>query len=145
MINQQKSVSFTLSDVYQFEQQFRTLFPENRHVRPKIRQTLQRLRDIGFIDFVKGGEYRLNTSFDDLELEPDIEQTAGFVIPQSKQVVRNIRLRNTLLSSEMKRRYEHVCQICGNCVDLAHGKYSEAHHIRPLGMPHLGSDRKSVV
>ena len=31
----------------------------NRHVRPKIRQQLQVLRDLGLLDFLGGGSYRL--------------------------------------------------------------------------------------
>lgn len=32
-------------------------FPRNRHVREKIRQQLQRLRDLGLVEFVGGGNY----------------------------------------------------------------------------------------
>lgn len=33
-------------------------YPANRHVRPKLRQQLQRLRDLGLIEFLGGGHYR---------------------------------------------------------------------------------------
>ena len=33
-------------------------YPENRHVRAKIRQQLQRLRDMGLVQFLGGGTYR---------------------------------------------------------------------------------------
>lgn len=33
-------------------------YPRNRHVRPKLRQQLQRLRDLGCIEFLGGGVYR---------------------------------------------------------------------------------------
>ena len=33
-------------------------FPRNRHVRPKIRQQLHRLRDLGLVEFLGGGTYR---------------------------------------------------------------------------------------
>ena len=33
------------------------MHPENRHVRDKIRQQLQVLRDKGFLEFVGRGEY----------------------------------------------------------------------------------------
>jgi type II restriction enzyme len=36
---------FTLQDVYAFAAQLQTLHPDNRHVRDKIRQQLQVLRD----------------------------------------------------------------------------------------------------
>jgi type II restriction enzyme len=50
---------FTLDDVYAFEGRLGHLYPDNRNVRPKIRQQLQFLRDRGFLDFVSRGYYRL--------------------------------------------------------------------------------------
>lgn len=37
-------------------------YPANRHVRPKLRQQLQCLRDLGLIEFLGGGTYRRSTS-----------------------------------------------------------------------------------
>ena len=50
---------FTLSDVYSYEKKFEYMFPQNKNVRPKIRQQLQVLRDQGIIDFLGRGVYRL--------------------------------------------------------------------------------------
>ena len=50
---------FVLADVYDFEDRFAELYPENNHVRAKIRQQLQVLRDEGMIEFLGNGEYRL--------------------------------------------------------------------------------------
>jgi type II restriction enzyme len=50
---------FALADVYAAEHGLARLHPANRHVRPKIRQQLQVLRDLGFVQFLGGGEYRL--------------------------------------------------------------------------------------
>jgi type II restriction enzyme len=52
-------IEFALGDVYAAEQGLARLHPANRHVRPKIRQQLQVLRDLGFVQFLGGGEYRL--------------------------------------------------------------------------------------
>lgn len=52
---------FDLDDVYVFEAQLSELYPNNRHVRQKIRQQLQVLRDHGYLDFVSRGYYRLRT------------------------------------------------------------------------------------
>jgi addiction module HigA family antidote len=52
---------FTLDDVYKFEREFSERHPKNRHVRDKIRQQLQILRDEGFLDFVEPGTYRLRS------------------------------------------------------------------------------------
>jgi type II restriction enzyme len=35
------------------------LHPSNRHIRPKIRQQLQVLRNLGLLEFVLPGEYRM--------------------------------------------------------------------------------------
>ena len=37
-------------------------YPKNRHVEAKLRQQLQRLRDIGIVDFVSPGQYRRTMS-----------------------------------------------------------------------------------
>lgn len=50
---------FSLADVYRQEDELQTLHPRNRNLRPKIRQQLQRLRDLGVLEFLGGGTYRL--------------------------------------------------------------------------------------
>ncbi len=50
---------FLLSDVYAHTDQLSKLHPDNRHVRDKIRQQLQVLRDLGLLTFLGPGEYRL--------------------------------------------------------------------------------------
>jgi|SRR5579883_830047 type II restriction enzyme len=50
---------FQLDDVYAFEGALSALYPNNRHVKQKIRQQLQVLRDKGYLDFVARGYYRL--------------------------------------------------------------------------------------
>jgi len=52
---------FDLDDVYAFEAQLSGLYPNNRHVKQKIRQQLQVLRDDGYLDFVSRGYYRLRS------------------------------------------------------------------------------------
>jgi hypothetical protein len=51
--------TFTLEEMYGFENRLVVLHPVNKHVRPKIRQQLQTLRDHGILDFVRPGQYRL--------------------------------------------------------------------------------------
>jgi len=50
---------FDLDDVYAFEQHLNAIYPNNRHVKQKIRQQLQVLRDNGYLEFVSRGSYRL--------------------------------------------------------------------------------------
>jgi len=49
---------FTLKQAYSFEKVLSQMHPENRHVRAKIRQQLQVLRDLGYLQFIKRGYYR---------------------------------------------------------------------------------------
>jgi type II restriction enzyme len=50
---------FDLAEVYTSEEKLAKLHPANRHVRDKIRQQLQVLRDLGILEFHGRGEYRL--------------------------------------------------------------------------------------
>jgi len=50
---------FTLADVYAREERLSRQHPNNRHVRDKIRQQLQVLRDLGLLEFLGGGSYHL--------------------------------------------------------------------------------------
>jgi len=50
---------FSLDEVYGFENELSDVHPGNRHVRAKIRQKLQVLRDNGYLDFVGRGIYKL--------------------------------------------------------------------------------------
>lgn len=50
---------FSLADAYSLENDLAQLHPGNRNVRPKIRQQLQVLRDLGLLEFLGGAHYRL--------------------------------------------------------------------------------------
>jgi hypothetical protein len=52
---------FYWSDIYLRDEELARLHPKNLHVRDKIRQQLQRLRDWRFLEFLGGGTYRLKT------------------------------------------------------------------------------------
>lgn len=49
---------FTLGQIYAFESRLSGLYPMNRHVRQKMRQQLQVLRDQGVLEFLGRGNYR---------------------------------------------------------------------------------------
>jgi len=49
---------FTLEQIYSFEDSLRIKHPNNTHIKEKIRQQLQHLRDEGYLDFVSRGVYR---------------------------------------------------------------------------------------
>jgi type II restriction enzyme len=50
---------FSLVEIYEAESHLANLHPANKHVREKIRQQLQVLRNLGLIDFLQRGHYRL--------------------------------------------------------------------------------------
>jgi type II restriction enzyme len=50
---------FSLSDVYARSDELSKLYPDNHNVQPKIRQQLQILRDLGLLEFLGSGSYRL--------------------------------------------------------------------------------------
>lgn len=52
------SESFSLKDVYKFENMLKIKHPTNNHVKDKLRQQLQILRDNGFIEFTSRGNYK---------------------------------------------------------------------------------------
>jgi len=53
---------FELKDVYGFESDLRKTFPGNQHIREKLRQQLQVLRDKGYLKFLGEGRYELSSA-----------------------------------------------------------------------------------
>ncbi len=49
---------FRLNDVYAFVDELKRKYPKNDHIREKIRQQLQLLRNRGFLEFLQRGVYR---------------------------------------------------------------------------------------
>lgn len=52
------AAEFTNDQAYAFEGRLSALHPGNRHVRDKVRQQLQVLRDLGFLEHVERGRWR---------------------------------------------------------------------------------------
>ncbi|OGL92093.1 MAG: restriction endonuclease [Omnitrophica WOR_2 bacterium RIFCSPHIGHO2_01_FULL_49_10] len=48
---------FSLSEIYNFEQELGLKYPNNKHIKDKIRQQLQFLRDKGYLEFIEKGKY----------------------------------------------------------------------------------------
>lgn len=57
-LNSIDSEYFTLKEINSFENYLSEKFPQNHHVLDKTRQILQKLRDMGLIEFVERGTYR---------------------------------------------------------------------------------------
>ena len=58
-----ESREFTLEDIYKYEDDFKKVYPNNFHIKDKIRQILQKLRKKELLTFVNNqGVYQLKTS-----------------------------------------------------------------------------------
>lgn len=57
-IDQIPRQEFTLEEIYQFIPELEKKYPDNHHIRAKLRQQLQILRDKGIIQFQGDGHYR---------------------------------------------------------------------------------------
>ena len=58
-VNRLAKPEFTLNEMYAFEEELGRLHPQNFHLRDKIRQQLQILRDHHIVSFVGRGIYKL--------------------------------------------------------------------------------------
>jgi len=57
--NWRRGSTFTLSEIYRLAQHLSRRHPQNHHPEAKIRQTLQRMRDLGALEFIDDrGTYR---------------------------------------------------------------------------------------
>jgi type II restriction enzyme len=59
VVRQLGKPEFTLQEIYAFEPELKALHPKNENVRPKIRQQLQVLRDMGLLRFGAKGNYNV--------------------------------------------------------------------------------------
>ncbi|MEK7559574.1 MAG: DpnI domain-containing protein [Patescibacteria group bacterium] len=50
---------FTLDNIYEFENELSNKHPDNHHIKDKIRQQLQILRDKNYLEFIERGVYRI--------------------------------------------------------------------------------------
>ncbi len=58
--------------------------------------------------------------------------------PERRETILQRFIRDTVTGRVLKQRHHNQCQICGLAVPLWEGlTYAEAHHIRPLGHPHM--------
>ena len=50
---------FTSADMHRYAGEMHKVYPENNHVEAKVHQQLQVLRDLGYLEFLGRGEYRV--------------------------------------------------------------------------------------
>src|SRR3990172_153704 len=57
-VDKLRSKEFSLDEMYRFETDLSKKHPDNRHIKAKIRQQLQVLRNKGYLEFTKPGIYK---------------------------------------------------------------------------------------
>jgi len=62
LVRRLRKKQFSLEELYAFEGELSAAHPGNRNIRPKIRQQLQILRDLGLIEFVQPGKYAVRNT-----------------------------------------------------------------------------------
>lgn len=70
---------------------------------------------------------------------------AGASNPGTKTVVAQRVIRDTKVTTAVKKLYDNSCQVCGTRLETGSGPYSEGAHVRPLGRPHHGPDVMSNI
>lgn len=77
------------------------------------------------------------------------ERMNNEISPSTIEFVKSIsskRKRDSDLALDMKKIYDDHCQFCNLKLSLPNDSgYSEAAHVKPLGRPHLGDDRKENI
>lgn len=59
--NNFKNNIFSLQDLYRYEEYFALVYPTNFHIKEKLRQTLQNLRNKGLLQFLTQGNYQMTS------------------------------------------------------------------------------------
>ena len=54
-------------------------------------------------------------------------------------------IRDSTIATDIKKMYEFKCQVCKFTIKTDSGNYAEGAHIKPLGVPHNGNDRKENI
>ncbi|MEW6739103.1 MAG: hypothetical protein AB1325_04250 [Nitrospirota bacterium] len=58
LTSQKQGGDLSLGEAYSFDRRLQVLHPDNKHIRPKICQQLQILRDKGILEFKGQGKYQ---------------------------------------------------------------------------------------
>jgi putative restriction endonuclease len=125
----------TLGELYDFsEHRLSIQFPDNNHVRAKIRQQLQRLRDRDEVEFLdEQGTYRINVGDEVKQEKTELERALGSEPQLTEDSTESRRrARDHAFSELVKDAYDYSCAICGSSRETPAGNPEvEAAHIYP--------------
>lgn len=83
---------------------------------------------------VYSGANTSRKSTEEIELDHGIKEKRR----KSGTVLRVVR--DSKISSDLKKLYKYHCQVCDTAIKTKSGFYAEGAHIKPLGKPHDGDD-----
>lgn len=93
------------------------------------------------VDGIGGGVWGLRSALEYTPVAIDTGIPNGVSEPGRQRQETYRILRDTNLARKLKQLHENKCQLCGDSIQQPNGKgYSEAHHIKPLVVPHNGPD-----
>ncbi len=139
-----------LSEIYKSIEKFRTE-PSPKRIKEIIRRTIVTYsskskkinsKDVFYsVEGLGSGIWGLH-SFNKITPNAiDLNLPKGEKNPISVVQTTYRKLRDTNLSRTIKVLHKNKCQLCGKYIELNNGsRYSEGHHIKPLGKPHNGPD-----
>jgi putative restriction endonuclease len=148
-----------LQEIYDFsEKRLASKFPENDHVRAKIRQTIQRLRDRGEVAFLdEDGTYRINDLDLNAEIDRDISRAgeSRTLEPDSESQLTEDeerftetrrRARDPDFIEAVREAYNQTCVVCGSSRETPDGQPEvEAAHIYPKSEGGVDDVRNGVA
>lgn len=129
--------TFSIAEVYDFEANLGVQFPENGHIREKLRQTLQKLRDAGDIEFLDDrGSYSISQA-PARHLYPDeVDPSLNYIEGAVTRVVVNAYERSAAARKECIRHHGCRCFVCDMSFGEKYGTIGEGfihiHHLNPL-------------
>jgi len=83
---------------------------------------------------VYSGENTSRKTAEQIELDHGVKEKRR----KSGTVLRVVR--DSKISSDLKKIYKYHCQVCDTAIKTKSGFYAEGAHIKPLGKPHDGDD-----
>jgi hypothetical protein len=93
------------------------------------------------VEGIGNGVWGLRSFLIETPTAPDTEIAEGEINPKRSETTIFRIIRDTRLTKQLKILHDHNCQICGDKILLTSDRgYSEAHHIKPLGIKYNGPD-----